>query len=224
MANQGSILSFDSVSTAKDLPAYDLPMLNVSLALDAGELALFRFDRHAPRTVLPDAAMGLVEIASGSVRFMGDDWQRLSPGRAAERRGEIGRFFGTRGWVFHLDVDENITLSQRHHTRRPLAEIEHEANELAVTIGLKTGMPQVRPSLADAHDLQKCSCVRLLLGSPRLLIIDEPPTGLFSDVLSMLKPQIERLRNAGSAVLWMSADPAVWDDTAIKSTYRTDVS
>ena len=224
MANHDSILSFDSVSTATDLPEYDLPMLNMSLALAAGELALFRFDRQASRNILPDAAMGLVEIASGTVRFMGDDWQRLSPGHAAERRGEIGRFFGTRGWVFHLDVDENITLSQRHHTRRPMAEIEHEANELAVAIGLKTGMPQVRPSLADAHDLQKCSCVRLLLGSPRLLIVDEPPTGLFSDVLSMLKPQIERLRNAGSAVLWMSADPAVWDDAAIKPTFAADVS
>jgi phospholipid/cholesterol/gamma-HCH transport system ATP-binding protein len=224
MTDDQTILSFDAVTTDAEATGYDLPMVKLSMKLNAGELGLFQFDRRAPRTPLADAAMGVAGISSGTVRFLGDDWQHLSPGRAAQRRGEIGRFFGTRGWVFHLDVDENITLSQRHHTHRAVREIEREAISLAEMMGMKSGLPQMRPALADAHDLQRCACIRLLLGSPRLLIVDEPPTGLFPDVYSALKPQIQRARQKGAAVLWISADPAVWDDPTIEPTFRTDVS
>ncbi len=219
-----TILAFDSASTAQEVPGYDLPMLNASLRLNPGELALYRFNSQTPRFPLADAAMGLIDLATGRVQFMTDDWHKLFPGTASAHRGQIGRLFGSHGWVFHLDVEENVTLSQRHHTRRSLADIEQETLALSAAFGLPTGPPQVRPGMVNAHDLQRSAAVRLLLGSPRLLIIDEPPTGLFPDVLAALLPQIQKMRSAGSAVLWITADPTFWTDATINPTFRGDAS
>src|SRR2546428_12714184 len=128
MSDLSPILEFSSVSTSPDI-VYDLPLSDVTFALRGGELALVRFDHHAPRTPLADAAMGLAALDAGEVRILGENWETLSPDQASRCRGQIGRLFEHR-WVFHLDVDENVTLRLRHHTRRPLAEIDLEAEEL----------------------------------------------------------------------------------------------
>ena len=215
------ILEFLEVTTAPDA-WFDVPLTHASFALGNGDLAMFRFHHQAPRSPLADAAMGLAELQAGQVRFRGVPWQEISPTEEARRRGQIGRLFGMHGWVNHLDVDENITLRLRHHTRRPLAEIEREATELACAFGLRE-LPRTRPANLDVHDLQGAACVRMLLGSPMLLIIDEPPSGFYPDVLVALRPQIATVRASGAAVVWLSADRAVWGDESLKATIRGEV-
>jgi phospholipid/cholesterol/gamma-HCH transport system ATP-binding protein len=217
------ILAFDSVTTAVD-DWFDTPLDHFDLAVNPGELALFRFDRHSHGVPVPDAAMGMVDLISGETRFQGQPWASLSARATAQQRGKIGRFFGEQGWVHHLDIDENITLRQRHHTRRPLVDIESEANQLAQSMGLTGGLPQVRPDRVEARDLQRAACVRMLLGSPLLLIIDEPAAGLYSDVLSALMEQVEKARVRGAAVLWLSADPFVWADDSLRPTRRINLA
>lgn len=224
MANQTApILEFESVTTEDD-PRYGAPITLASFQLNRGDLGIFRFDRHFAKNPLADAAMGLVELADGDIRFAGDSWAKLRPGRAARRRGEIGRLFGHHGWVYHLDVDENITLCERHHTHRPYPEIEKEALALADFFGLPTGLPTARPATVDPHTLQKSACVRMLLGSPQLLIIDEPPGGLYPDVLAALKNFLPSARLRGMAVLWTTADADTWSTADIDPTFRGDVT
>src|SRR4051794_36602440 len=124
MAESKAILEMTGV-TVESQPAYDSPVWNVSLRLGAGELALVRLERGAVRLPLADAAGGLAELHDGTVWFLGREWPSVPPVEAAALRGRIGRVFdavgvgavGT-GWVSNLDVDENVMLSQRHHTRR----------------------------------------------------------------------------------------------------------
>jgi phospholipid/cholesterol/gamma-HCH transport system ATP-binding protein len=219
MSDTAPILVFDSITTGID-PWYDTSVENFSLALKPGELGLIRFDRHAPRGPLPDAAMGLIELTAGEICFLGESWTSLSANVASQRRGQIGRLFAERGWVHHLDVDENITLRQRHHTRRAVAEIETEAEAIARAMGLRGGLPRVRPAHVDPRDLQRAAGVRMLLGSPPLLVVDEPPSGLYAEVFDALNEQVNTARGAGAAVLWLSADPAVW--ASLQPTFRVD--
>lgn len=216
------ILEFAAVTSAPD-PWYDAPITNATFALQGGDLALFRFNHQAPRSPIADAAMGLVELLTGQVRFGGRRWQDFSPTEEARRRGNIGRLFGMHGWVNHLDVDENITLRLRHHTRRPLPEIEQEAAALARAFGLRE-LPRTRPANLDVHDLQRAACVRMLLGSPMLLIVDEPPSGFYPDVLQALRPQVATARQRGAATIWLTADRAVWADEALRATIRGEAA
>jgi phospholipid/cholesterol/gamma-HCH transport system ATP-binding protein len=215
------ILEFESVTTEPgQWPAGDL--VDCTLSLAAGELALVRFDPRDGVGPIPDVASGMVEPARGAVRFRGKDWADMRPAGAARRRGRIGRYFGRHGWVNHLDVDENVTLRERHHTHRPLAEIHAEADALARALGLPDGLPTLRPGQTDPRELQRAACVRMLLGSPPLILFDEPPAGLPTALVDAVLAQLRRARGRGAAVLWLTADPLVWQNRAVEPTWTWD--
>src|SRR5438552_14935358 len=114
MPDPDPILSLDHVSV-EDAADYDVDLLNVSLTLNAGDLALVLLERPNFHTPLADTAGGLVRPDEGKVLFLGRDFYRLLlPSRAAALRGQIGRVFDGRAWVSNLDVDENVLLPHLH--------------------------------------------------------------------------------------------------------------
>ncbi len=55
---------------------------------------------------------------------------------------------------------------------------------------------------------QRLNLARVLLGEPRLLLLDEPGTGLDARSLNMLRSEVVRCRAYGAAVIWISHDLA----------------
>jgi phospholipid/cholesterol/gamma-HCH transport system ATP-binding protein len=215
------ILEFDSVSTAERQWKTG-HVEKITLSLGPGEQAVIRFDPRLGHEAVPDTAMGLAEPAAGEVRFLGEAWQDRRPDAAAAGRGRVGRYFGERKWIYHLDVDENVTLRERHHTRRTLADIHTEANRIARTLGLSEGVPLARPAHVDPRDLQRAACVRMLLGSPPLILFDEPATGLPLSLSDAVAAEIRAARRRGSAVIWMTADSIVWEQQLPESSHQLD--
>ena len=107
------------------------------------------------------------------MKFEDTDWEEMAADAAAAARGRIGRVFEVRGWISNLDVDENITLAQRHHTSRPLGEIEAEALALAQQFGL-ADLPRLRPAMLRAGELRRAAWIRALLGAPTLILLEHP--------------------------------------------------
>jgi heme exporter protein A len=54
---------------------------------------------------------------------------------------------------------------------------------------------------------QRLSLGRVLALRPRLLLLDEPATGLDRDSRRMLREEVLRVRSEGSAVVWVSHSP-----------------
>src|SRR5580700_2750471 len=117
MNDSTAILKFSEV-TIESGPHYEIGMWKSSFELKQGDLLLVRMERENERLPLADATEGLASPSQGSVTFLGEDWQRMSADRAAAQRGKIGRLFDDEGWISDLDVDQNIMLSQLHHTHR----------------------------------------------------------------------------------------------------------
>ena len=227
MAEPKPVLELTGVTVESD-PAYDTPLWNVSLRLAPGDLALVRLERGAVRLPLADAAEGLAERYDGTAAFLGRDWRKVSAGEGAALRGRIGRVFDSfgaagPGWVTSLDVDENVMLAQRHHTRRPSPEIEAEAAKLARMFGLP-GLPRGRPSQTRPPDLQRASCVRAFLGTPDLILLERPEQGVFPEIMPPLINAVRSARGRGAAVVWLSDNPAVWADRGIRPTWRCVMS
>jgi phospholipid/cholesterol/gamma-HCH transport system ATP-binding protein len=152
---------------------------------------------------LADLAAGLVAPDSGQVRFEGEDWQTLHPDEAAAARGRMGRIFEKRGWISNLDVDENITLAQRHHTTRPVAEIEAEALALARQFGFED-LPRVRPALLRTGELRRAAWTRALLGAPALLLLEHPLRDLPSAAGAPFVAAVQAACARGAAALWIA--------------------
>lgn len=197
-----SILRFENVSLTAQ-PPYAQDLDEVSLEVAKGEAHLVLTDLLPDGFPLADLAAGLLAPDAGHVRFEGEDWQELNPDAAAAARGRIGRIFEKRGWISNLDVDENITLAQRHHTTRPLAEIEAEALALAKQFGFED-LPRVRPALLRSGELRRAAWVRALVGSPTLLVLEHPLRDLTAAAGAPFCAAVQAACARGAAALWIA--------------------
>ena len=218
MTASPSILKFSDV-TIESCAQYEFGLSNVSFELQAGELWLVRIEREDERLPLADAAEGLAPPAQGCVTFRGEDWRSMSADHAAARRGTIGRLFEDEGWISDLDLDQNIMLSQRHHTRRSEADILDEAVKFARLFGLP-GLPRGRPASVRRPDLRKAACIRAFLGQPALIILERPERGVYTDLIAPLVNAVQSARQRGAAVLWTASDPRIWLNPALGATSR----
>ena len=204
----GPVLEFRNVTLVPEAKDH-LVMRGVNLRLQRGGLALVLSEDPHGALTLGDAAEGLIEPDSGTVLFRGEDWATASPGRAASLRGRIGRVFDGTGWVSNLDVLENVTISERHHTRRPVADIVEEAQQLARSFAMG-GVPEGRPVWVARADLRRAEWVRALLGAPALLILEQPTAGVSREHAERLVSAVRGARERGAAVLWTTSEAEVW--------------
>jgi phospholipid/cholesterol/gamma-HCH transport system ATP-binding protein len=206
VSEEGDALVFDQVGVAggSDRPALD----GVTFRLGPGGLGLVYAPDRAARRLLADLAEGMAEPDHGQIVFRGQDWRSAGAGAAVAGRAGIGRVFEDTAWVSNLDVDENVTLAQRHHTNRTLGEIDRQARDLAVAVGL-TELPKGRPVWVSRGPLQLAQWVRALLGAPSLVILEEPLAGLSADAGERCREALAAARGRGAAALWITGQ-AEW--------------
>ena len=212
------VLEFKQV-TVEGGHLYDTAIWQVSFRLRRSELMLVRLETGHLAIQLADVAQGLIEPMQGSVSFLGEPWSALAEEAKLAARARIGRVFEEPGWISELDMEDNITLLQRHHTRRPELAIRDEASELARRFSLP-GLPQGKPAGMRAPDLRRAACVRAFLGRPELLILERPTAGVYPEIMPALMASVRAARSRGAAVLWTTDDAHVWNDPGIKPTIR----
>ncbi|MBU4199890.1 MAG: hypothetical protein KKG09_04870 [Verrucomicrobia bacterium] len=175
-------------------------MRNVSFQLGPGELMLIQVEPGNEQLPLADAAEGLAEPNEGGVAFLGERWSAATPDRQLGLRARIGRVFDGPGWISNLDVLENLTLSQRHHTSRPVPDIIAEAQNLARSFGL-TEVPAGRPAVVLRRDLRRAEWIRAFLGQPALILLERPTFGVAVEHVPLLIRAVEEVQTRGAAVI-----------------------
>ncbi len=217
LQNDGPVVQAVDI-TLSPLPAYDTGLNGVSFTLQRGDLALVLLEHGATHHPLPDLLCGLIQPEQGTLNVFGQAWATRTPDQQARARHRIGRVFDEAGWLSNLDVDENITLAERHHTARPSAEIHAEAEALARLCGLDA-LPSTRPAVTVRDTLRRAEWVRAALGNPWLVILERPGRDLADGWLDHLLPLLHRLREDGTAILWLD-DPAEGNAPAINPSLK----
>ena len=203
IAERRVVLVLDSATLLSDQPG-DRQHVTVNMVLQAGELALIHVEPLQRASIFADVCSGLLSPVYGHVSFLNQDWARLPPDLANALRGRIGRVFATSTWLPHLSLLDNVVLRQFHHTHHSFAELRHEAVQLATRFGLP-GLPAGGPRDCIPQDLQRAACVGAFLGSPVLLLLEEPTSGVYPELLA---PLIHAIRwPAAAAVPWSGSRP-----------------
>ena len=218
MSSEPLILQLKNV-TVETARAYDIGLWHATLSLGAGDLVLIHLEASYLRLPMRDVALGLIEPMEGQVSFAGREWISVRPDEADLMRSQVGCVICEQAWISNLDVDENITLSRRHHTRDSAADIEAEASQLAQLLGLP-GLPRGRPWQLRRSDLRRAACVRAFLGRPKLILLETPAVSGYSDVYPVLINLCSTARKRGTAVLWLSDDKRLWGDRGLRPTAR----
>lgn len=193
--------------------------LRASFTLRAGELALVRSASAPESELIANAAVGVAAPVAGAVRFLGRDWSKLKPDARSRLRARIGRVFSNGAWLDHLSLADNIVLPAMYHTHESQESLHGAAAELSRRFSLP-GIPTGRPSQHSRQDLRRAACVRALLGSPALVVLEEPTDDVYPEIVAPLLNSLRVLRDRGTAVLWFAIDRRVWRDETIAADRR----
>jgi branched-chain amino acid transport system ATP-binding protein len=170
-------------------------LFGVSLAVDAGECVCLLGRNGVGKTTTIRSVMGLTPPSAGRVLWKGRDIAGWPPYRVA--RAGIGFVPEDRRIFADLTVAENLDVAARGGREAPGGTIERVYDVF----------PQLR-ELADRRggylsggEQQMLTIARTLMGSPELLLLDEPSEGLAPLVVDHLADQILRLKRQGLTIL-----------------------
>lgn len=133
------------------------------------------------KTTLLRVIAGLERHAEGHVRFAGEDWTGLAPAA----RG-IGYVFQDARLFPHLSVRQNLDYgARRRGTPKALVDAVTEALDLGPLL------PRA-PETLSGGETRRVALGRALASGPRILLLDEPLTGLDRARKTDLMPYIAR--------------------------------
>jgi phospholipid/cholesterol/gamma-HCH transport system ATP-binding protein len=218
LQKQRVIIRFDDTIFASTTPGAAASG-ELSLNICSGELFLVRLARQEQTATFADACAGIIQPISGRIFFLGRNWPELPPDQANALRGRIGRVFRTANWIQHLSLMENILLSQLHHTRSSVSGLRDEAGTLAQQFGLP-GLPLGLPGDFTTADRRRAACVRAFLGRPLLILLEEPTSGIYTEIIPALMAAVRKARERGAAVIWLTQKSLIWHDQTLPVTQR----
>ena len=170
----------------------------VSFGADAGQIVSIFGRNGAGKTTALRTIMGWLGPTDGRILFDGESIGGLSPDRIF-RKGiayipEDRRIFAT------LSVQENLTLGlfmRRQSAAQQKRELDHVFDLFP---RLRERRSQLGKTLSGGEQ-QMLAIGRALVGSPKLLLVDEPSEGLAPMVVSQIFDALARMRDSGIALL-----------------------
>ena len=193
---------------------HGLAVDNVSFSVRAAEIVGIAGIEGNGQTELIEALAGLCKPTSGRINFEGRD----VTGRTARELKELGIAHipedrHKRGLLLASDLAENAILGV--HYRPPIAEASGLMNSTAITTRVNAIITNfdVRPPVASlpAKALSGGNQQKLIIGrefelNPKLLLVSQPTRGVDIGAIEFIHRKLIALRDAGSAVLLVSAE------------------
>ncbi|WOH18735.1 ABC transporter ATP-binding protein [Paenarthrobacter sp. GOM3] len=150
---------------------------SVNLAVSEGEFLSLVGPSGSGKSSLLAVAATLIKPTSGVVVINGQDVAALAEAeRTALRRDKVGIIFQQPNLLPALTAVEQLLI--REHLRgNPLKEARLKAGELLDVVGL-SGAEHKRPHQLSGGQRQRVNIARALMGSPSVLLVDEPTAAL----------------------------------------------
>jgi heme exporter protein A len=177
----------------------------VSFRCDAGEIVALLGSNGAGKSTLLSIAATLLDPSAGEVRY-GDSSARAA---GAELRGRIGVLGHDLSIYPELSAAENLRFFARAYGLSDVAG--------AVTIALRAAGLDHRDDPCGRFSRgmrQRLALERALLHRPRLVLLDEPFTGLDDAATHALRERLRELRGEGCIVLLATHDLETIDGLA----------
>ncbi len=171
----------------------------VNITVGAGEVVLLCGRNGVGKTTVIKTIAGWVAPTSGSIYFDGVELNGLAPDWIC--RLGIGLVPEDRRIFPGLTVEENIRLGFLQCPRRSAAQSRRALEQAYDQFPrLKERRRQMGTTLSGGEQ-QMLAIARVLVGAPKLLLVDEPTEGLAPVIVDEIFAIIERLRADGITIL-----------------------
>lgn len=150
---------------------------DVNLSVEEGESLVVLGGSGSGKTVLLRNIMGLLTPDRGHVSVGGKIIHELDRGGLFEVRKQIGMCFQMAALFDSMTVFENVAFSLHRHTAMSRSEIGARVDECLAMVGMK-GTDKLKPAELSGGMKRRVGFARAIALKPKILLFDEPTTGL----------------------------------------------
>jgi heme ABC exporter ATP-binding subunit CcmA len=166
----------------------------IDRALGSGERMALMGANGAGKTTLLRVLACLTSPSSGSARVEGWDIER-----DAQRVRRVVGFVAHQPYLYdELTAEENLLFFGKMYAVR---DARKRTKQLLLRVGMEKRAGE-RVSVLSRGQVQRLSLARALLHAPRLLLLDEPDTGLDEEGLELVEQVLAEHSAGGGAVLF----------------------
>ena len=159
---------------------------DINLDIKSGEFVSILGNSGCGKTTLIKSIAGLVDISSGSISIDEEDITGLSP----EKRKTVIVFQDLRLFP-HMNVEQNIAFSMKLQKMNK-EDIEERVRTLLDQVRL-SGFEKRKISQLSGGQMQRVALARALGANPKLLLLDEPFSGLDESLRKDMGNLVKRL-------------------------------
>ena len=191
LSPDGPIVMFDKVSLAFD----DKVILReVSFTLITGRTKIILGASGAGKSTILKLILGLLKPDSGVIWVNGERVDRMSELEMMKVRADLGMVFQEGALFDSLTVAENVGYKLSEETDMPPHLVRARVEEVLGFIGLSEYIDRM-PSELSGGQRRRVAIARAMAAKPRILLYDEPTTGLDPITASTVDDEIIKLRD-----------------------------
>lgn len=182
---------FEDVSFGFD----ELPVLRgVSFSVPVGSMRFLLGASGAGKSVILKLTLGLLRPDAGAIFVNGERIDHLGERDLLRIRADIGMLFQETALFDSLSVEDNVGYRLFEETAMPEAAIRERIAEVLGFIGLGE-LGERLPAELSGGQRRRVALARAMASKPRLLLLDDPTTGLDPVIALTVDDEIIKLRD-----------------------------
>ena len=189
-------------------------LFDINLAVRAGEILILTGPSGSGKTTLLTMLGGLRAAQSGSLRVLGSELLHADRRTLTRLRRRVGYIFQAHNLMPYLSALENVRLGLEVQPSW-LAQGRRAMDARCAAVLARVGLSErcgYGPEKLSGGQKERVAIARALVGSPRLLLADEPTAALDRDsgreVVTLFR---ELVQQEGSAIVMVTHDNKVLD-------------
>ncbi len=191
LGHGGPIVVFDRVHLAFDEKVI---LHEVSFTLQTGHTKIFLGASGAGKSTILRLMLGLLKPDDGEIYVNGERVDNMSEDKLMAVRADLGMVFQEGALFDSLTVRENVGYKLFEELNWPLDRANSRVQEVLGFIGLAEYTDRM-PSELSGGQRRRVAIARAMAAKPRILLYDEPTTGLDPITALTVDEEIIKLRD-----------------------------
>jgi phospholipid/cholesterol/gamma-HCH transport system ATP-binding protein len=191
MAFGGPIIVFDKVNLAFDEKVI---LREVSFTLLTGHTKIFLGASGAGKSTILRLTLGLLKPDAGRIFVNGEQIDDMNEDQLMAVRADLGMVFQEGALFDSLTVRENVGYKLSEELQWPLDRVDARVQEVLGFVGLTQYIDRM-PSELSGGQRRRVAIARAMAAKPRILLYDEPTTGLDPITCLTVDEEIVKLRD-----------------------------